>query len=381
MTRTLLTGARIFDGRAVHDGLGLLIEDGLVAAILPGGQAGDVPPVDLGGGWLAPGFVDLQVNGGGGAMLGDAPASESLARICAAHGRLGTTGLLPTLISDRPETTRAVIEAAIAAAQAGLPGLLGLHLEGPHLDPRRCGAHDPALLCPMTDADLALFLRAAAALPALMVTLAPEAATPAQITALAQAGVIVSLGHSGCDSAAARAAFDAGARAVTHLFNAMSPLGHRAPGLVGAALDDARISAGLIADGVHVLPEVLRIAVAAKRGAGRLFLVTDAMAVAGTDAAGFALQGRPIRRAAGQLVLADGTLAGADCDMAACLRVMVGQVGLTPAEALAMATSVPADLIGQGHRAGRIAAGRSADLVHLDDDLRLTQAWRAGVSL
>lgn len=381
MTRTLLTGARIFDGTAVHDGLGLLIEDGLVAAILPGGQAGDVPPVDLGGGWLAPGFIDLQVNGGGGAMLGDAPVSESLARICAAHGRLGTAGLLPTLISDRPDTTRAVIEAATVAAQAGLPGLLGLHLEGPHLDPRRCGAHDPALLCPMTDADLALLLRAAAALPALMVTLAPEAATPAQIAALAQAGVIVSLGHSGCDSAAARAAFDAGARAVTHLFNAMSPLGHRAPGLVGAALDDARISAGLIADGVHVLPEVLRIAVAAKRGAGRLFLVTDAMAVAGTDAAGFVLQGRPIRRTAGQLVLADGTLAGADCDMATCLRVMVGQVGLTPAEALAMATSVPADLIGQGHRAGRIAAGRSADLVHLDDDLHLTRVWRAGVSL
>jgi N-acetylglucosamine-6-phosphate deacetylase len=344
----------------------------VAAAQAPVGEA-----VRLGGGTLAPGFVDLQVNGGDGIMLDAAAGAAGIARICAAHGRLGATGLAPTLITDTPEATAAVIAAGVEAAAAGVPGFLGLHLEGPHLDPRRKGAHDPALIRPMTEADLARLREAARRLPALVVTLAPAAATPAQVAALVEAGAVVSLGHADCTLAEARAMADAGARLVTHLFNAMSGLGHREPGLAGAALDDGRLSAGLIADGLHVAPAALRIALAAKRGPGRAFLVTDAMAPAGTDMAEFALGGRRVLRRDGRLTLEDGTLAGADCDMAQGLRVLTGPVGLGLAEALAMATSAPADAIGRGDL-GRIAPGAPADFVHLDAKLRLAGVWRGG---
>ncbi len=380
MSRHAFAGARIFDGERIHDDRALLVEDGRISALLGPGDRPDAPTTDLGGGLLSPGFVDLQVNGGGGVMLGDAPVDESLARICETHARLGTTTLLPTLISDTPETTRAVIAAGLEAARAGLPGFAGLHLEGPHLDPRRKGAHDPARLRPMSEEDLALLLDARAGLPALVVTLAPEAASLEQIHALAQAGVTVSLGHTDTTGAEARRAFDRGARMVTHLFNAMSQLGGREPGLVGAALD-AEVSAGLIADGVHVAPATLRVAIRAKRGGDRLFLVTDAMAVAGTDTTGFTLGSRRILRRDARLTLEDGTLAGADCDMAACLRVTVEEVGLPVARALAMATSAPADAAGLGHVAGRLAPGRTADFVHLTEELSLNRVWRAGQPL
>jgi len=380
MSLHAFAGARIFDGDRIHDDMALLVEDGRISALVRPGDLPDAPTTDLGGGLLAPGFVDLQVNGGGGVMLGDAPVAESLARIGETHARLGTTSLLPTLISDTPETTRAVIAAGLDAVRTGLPGFAGLHLEGPHLDPRRKGAHDPARLRPMRDEDLALLLDARAGLPALVVTLAPEAASLEQIHALAQAGVTVSLGHTDTAGSEARRAFDRGARMVTHLFNAMSQLGSREPGLVGAALD-AGVSAGLIADGIHVAPGTLRVAIRAKRGDGHLFLVTDAMAVAGTDAAGFTLGARRILRRDGRLTLEDGTLAGADCDMAACLRVTVEEVGLPIARALAMATSIPADAAGLGHAVGHLAPGRAADFVHLADELSLNRVWRAGQPL
>lgn len=379
MTRRLFAGAAVFDGERLRQGAAVVVEDGRVAAVVPEADAPQGETTRLDGGVLAPGFVDLQVNGGGGIMLDAAAGVAGIARICAAHGRLGTAGLLPTLITDTAEATRAVIAAGIAAGRAGVPGFLGLHLEGPHLDPRRKGAHDPARIRPMDAADVAALVEAAARLPALMVTLAPEAATPAQIAALAGAGAIVSLGHSDAGLGAARAAIDAGARAVTHLFNAMSPLGHREPGLVGAALDDGRVSAGLIADGVHVAPEAIRIALAAKRGPGRVFLVTDAMAPAGTDLAAFTLGGRRILRADGRLTLEDGTLAGADCDMPHCLRFLTG-AGVGLAEALAMATATPADVIGR-RDVGRLAPGARADMVHLDAGLRLSGVWRGGERL
>lgn len=380
MSRTVFTGAAVFDGSALREGAVVVVEDGLVAAVLSTAEtpAGDLTRLE--GGLLAPGFVDLQVNGGDGIMLDAAAGVEGVARICAAHGRLGTTGLLPTLITDRPEATRAVIAAGIAAAAAGVRGFLGLHLEGPHLDPRRKGAHDPALIRPMDEPDVTALCAAAGRLPALMVTLAPEAATPAQIAALAGAGVIVSLGHSDCGLAEARAAVEAGARAVTHLFNAMSPLGHREPGLVGAALDAGGVSAGLIADGVHVAAEAARVALAAKRGPGRVFLVTDAMAVAGTDLAAFTLGGRRVLRRDGRLTLEDGTLAGADCDIPRCLRWLTGAAGVELAEALRMATAYPVDLLGRTD-IGRLAPGARADLVHLDADLRLSGVWRGGERL
>jgi N-acetylglucosamine-6-phosphate deacetylase len=371
----------VFDGDRMHADAALVVEDGRVAAIVPRAEAPSGERVALAGGILAPGLVDLQVNGGGGVLLNDAPDVDGIRAICAAHARLGTTGLLPTLITDTPEVTRAVVEAGIAATEARVPGFLGLHLEGPHLDRRRKGAHDPALIRPMTAEDLAALLGAARRLPALLVTLAPESATPAQVAALAGAGAVVSIGHSDTGIAAARAAFAAGARCVTHLFNAMSQLGNREPGLVGAALDAEGVRAGLIADGIHVAPESMRAALAAKRGADGIFLVTDAMPVAGTDLTEFALNGRRILRRDGRLTLEDGTLAGADIDFAGAIRVLVREVGLTPAQALRMATAVPAAVIGAEARCGRLAPGMPADLVHLDVDLALAGVWRAGRSI
>jgi N-acetylglucosamine-6-phosphate deacetylase len=270
------------------------------------------------------------------------------------------------------------VEAGVAAAAAAVPGFLGLHLEGPHLDPRRKGAHDPRLIRPMQDADLALLTDAARRLPVLIVTVAPASVTPAQISALAAAGAVVSLGHSDAGAAEAEAAFAAGARMVTHLFNAMSQLGNREPGLVGAALDAEGVRAGLIADGIHVAPISMRLALAAKRGADGIFLVTDAMAVAGTDLDGFTLNGRQILRRDGRLTLADGTLAGADLDFATSIRVLV-RTGATLAQALRMATAAPAAAIGLGDRRGRLAVGLPADLVHLDAGLGLRGIWRAGL--
>ncbi len=371
--RQVWRGARVFDGESLRDGVAVVVEDGIVAGVVRDTGAGH----DLGGGVLAPGFLDLQVNGGGGAMLGQGDPDAALATICAVHARLGTTGLLPTLITTDPATTSAVIAAAQRAARTGLPGFMGLHLEGPHLDPRRKGAHEAALIRPMTADDLAALIAAARALPALMVTLAPEAATPGQIAALAAAGAVVSLGHSDCSEETARIAFAAGARGVTHLFNAMSPLGHRAPGLVGAALDSG-VFAGIIPDGVHVALAPFRLA--AKAAEGRLYAVTDAMAVAGTDGSGFTLNGRAIRRETGRLTLADGTLAGADITLPQALRWMVEVADLSLAAALAMMTRIPARVLGLRDR-GMIAPGRRADFVHLRPDLSLSATWRAGIRL
>ncbi len=374
MTRArALAGAEVFDGARIRRGQAVLIEGARVAALLPEDDLPDSAELErLPGGTLAPGFVDLQVNGGGGVMLGEALSPEGVAGIARAHARLGATSILPTLISDRPEATAAAIEAVAAACAFGAPGVAGLHLEGPHL--ARAGAHDPARLRPMTDADLALYLDAAARLPCLMLTVAPEAATPEQVARLAGAGAIVALGHTDAPAETCAALFAAGARVVTHLFNAMSQLSPRAPGLVGAALEAGGVDAGLIADGTHVDPAAIRVALRAKAGPGQLFLVTDAMAVAGTDARAFRLGGREIRRAEGRLTLPDGTLAGADLDMAAALRVMTGAVGLDRARALAMATAIPGRLAG-------LAPGAPADLVHLDEGLALRRVWQGGVEV
>ncbi|MCA0272452.1 MAG: N-acetylglucosamine-6-phosphate deacetylase [Proteobacteria bacterium] len=376
-----LTGARIFDGENLGPG-DLLIEGGEVAALLPVGSA--VPGAEvlrLDGGILAPGFVDLQINGGGGLMLNDRPELATVELMASANAGLGALTILPTLITDTPEVTEAAVDAVADAAAKAVPGIAGLHLEGPHLSLARKGAHDPALIRPMTEADLGFLLDAARRLPRLLVTLAPESVAPEQIARLAGAGIIVSLGHSDCSYADARAAITAGAHVATHLFNAMSQLGNREPGLVGAVLDDGRISAGLIADTVHVHPAAIRSALAAKRGPGEIFLVTDAMAPAGTDLASFTLNGRTIRREDGRLTLADGTLAGADLDFPRALRVLRDEVGVPLDRALRMATLTPARVIGLQDRCGRIAVGRRADLVHLSDGLKLQAIWQGGQSL
>ena len=371
--RTVFAGADVFDGTVLHRGASVVVDSGIVSQILPAGATASGAVERLAGGILAPGFIDLQVNGGGGWQVDGRATAAKLADLCAVHARLGATGILPTLITDTPQATAAVIAAGVAAV--GVPGFLGLHLEGPHLDPRRKGAHDPALIRPMAEADLARLLEAAALLPALMLTVAPEAVTPDQIGRLAAAGVVVNLGHSDCDAGTARQAEAAGARCATHLFNAMSQLGNREPGLVGAVLSGS-MAAGMIADGLHVAPATMRVALAA-RDKG-IFLVSDCMGVAGTDATELRLGGRRILRQGGRLVLEDGTLAGADLTLDRAVGVLVREVGVAPERALAMATSVPAAVIGAADRHGHLAAGRAATFVHLDKSCVLQAVWRDG---
>ncbi|AOF91183.1 N-acetylglucosamine-6-phosphate deacetylase [Sinorhizobium sp. RAC02] len=376
---TAITGARIFDGDLWHENSALLIDDGKVAAIVPRrGAPADARAVPMDGLSLVPGFVDLQVNGGGGVLLNEQPDLEGIRTICAAHARFGTTGLLPTLITDNRAVTTQTITAGLAAQKAAVPGFLGLHLEGPHLSVARKGAHDPALIRPMEDADLSRTIDARKGLDALLMTLAPENATNTQIAALHAAGVTVSLGHSDCGYDIAAAAVEAGARMMTHLFNAMSPLGHREPGMVGAALDLGHLNAGLIADGFHVHPASIAAALRAKRGPGRIFLVTDAMSTIGTDMTSFFLNGREIFREGGRLTLADGTLAGADIDMASCIRYMRDHVGLDLEEALRMASLYPAEAIGMTGRKGRLTHGHDADFAVIDDDVNVLSTWIGG---
>lgn len=373
MMTQVIAGARLFDGRHLLADHALIVDDGRISAVLPQAQAGS--PTHHAHGLIAPAFIDLQVNGGGGLMVDGGTDAAALHHICATHRRLGCAGVLPTLITDTPEATAQVIAAGIAAARADTPGFLGLHLEGPHLDPRRKGAHDPALIRPMTEDDLARLCDAARGLPVLMVTLAPESATSQQITALTRAGAIVSLGHTDCDFDTARAAFAAGARAATHLFNAMSQMGHRSPGLAGAVLSGT-LHAGLIADGVHVHHAAMQVALAARPEG--IFLVTDCMAFAGTDLTEMQLHGRRILRRDGRLTLPDETLAGADLRMDRAIGTLVRDCAVPVARALAMATSVPANLVGLGREMGHLAPGRAADLVLLDDDLQLKAIWQQG---
>jgi len=372
MGRMAFTGARIFDGAEFRDGA-LIVEGGRVVGI--GRPEGHV--VELGGGVIAPGFLDLQVNGSGGIAVDEHCDLAKLETVCAVQARLGATGCLPTLITDTYDTTARVVEAGIAATKAKVPGFLGLHLEGPHLDRKRKGAHDPALIRPMEARDLAMMIEAAAELPALMVTVAPESVTLDQIAAMAAAGIVVSLGHSDCSAAVATAAMAAGARCATHLFNAMSQLGNREPGLVGAVLGSGGF-AGLIADGVHVAPLAMRVALAAKRE--RVFLVSDCMALAGTTMTEFKLGGRRILRTEGRLTLADGTLAGADLTLPQAVKVLVEDVGVAAERALAMASAIPAAVIGRGD-IGHLRAGAKADMVHLSPEWALQAVWRGGIAV
>ena len=311
-------------------------------------------------------------------MLNDHPDLASIETICRAHMPFGTTALLPTLITDTPEITAAAIAAGAEAARRKLPGFLGLHLEGPHLSLARKGAHDPKLIRPMNEADQAALIAARAQLPVLQTTVAPESASAAQVEALAKAGIVVSLGHSDTDYATATAYVAAGASMATHLFNAMSQIGNREPGLAGAAIDSSTMFAGLIADGIHVHPATIEIALKSKQGPGRIFLVTDAMATIGTKMTEFTLNGRTIYRKDGSLRLADGTLAGADLDMISAVRFMHKVVGIDLAEALRMASFYAAEAVGQSHRLGRFAKGTAADIVALSDDVGMKGTWIGG---
>ena len=372
----LLTNARIFTGDEILQGWGLRLADGLVQELLaPGASAGDTAMTDLGGDLLAPGFIDCQVNGGGGILFTDQPDVATISAIATAHRKFGTTGLLPTLISTDWESMTAAAAAVQTARKQGLAGLLGLHFEGPYLNPERKGAHDGAQIRPLDNTALDLF--ASADLGSVVVTLAPEMVPPGTIRRLADAGVRICAGHSAASHDQITAALGEGLAGFTHLFNAMPAMASRQPGIVGAALADRNSYCGIIADGHHVHPTTLRVALAAKT-AGRMLLVTDAMPSVGGSGDSFQLAGRTVNVSDGRCTLADGTLAGSNLDMATAVRNTVNLLEQTLEEALRMASLYPAEFLGLAHERGRIAPGYRADLVQLDDDLNVRRTWIGG---
>jgi N-acetylglucosamine-6-phosphate deacetylase len=360
----------------IREDLCVLVEDGRIVEIVEEAPAG-TERVDLAGQYLLPGFIDVQVNGGGGRLFNDDPSVETIAIMAAAHRRFGTTGLLPTLISDDFSVTERAMAAVDEAIDRGVPGVLGIHIEGPFLSRARRGIHLASMLKQFDDRFVEALCSARNGRT--LVTVAPECISPAQISTLVEAGVIVAAGHSDADYETVRAAMDAGMSGFTHLFNAMSQLTNRAPGMVGAALEDRSTFAGIIVDGHHVHPATFRIAVSAK-GIDRMMLVTDAMSTVGGGDPDFMLQGRAIRREGNRLVSEDGVLAGSTLTMAAALANAIEQSGLTLSSAVKMATSTPAHFLGLQAEAGAISVGLRADLVAMRDDFTVTRTWISGVS-
>jgi N-acetylglucosamine-6-phosphate deacetylase len=363
--------ARLFTGDTMLTNHAVLIEAGRIRDVVQAhGIAGERLDENL---ILAPGFIDVQVNGGGGVLFNDSPDLPTLKQMVRAHRRFGTTALLPTLITDTDEKLRQAVDTVATALAAGEPGIAGLHLEGPFLNPARRGVHRADLIRPLLPGDLA-YLRTTALRP-LLLTLAPEMVSSDIVCALRDAGIIVGIGHTDATCEQAR---DSGARGYTHLFNAMPPLLGRAPGPVGAALDDSQCYAGLIVDGHHVHSASLRIALRALTPA-RAMLVTDAMASVGADIDSFLLQGQRITVAGGRLTTPEGTLAGAHLDMASAVRNAVTLLGATLPDALRMASATPADFLGIAEARGRLLPGCAADMVAITEDVDVRAVWVGGV--
>ncbi len=353
----------------------VLVDEGLIVDAMPSAAC----PADISrralDGDLVPGFIDLQVNGGGGILFNDHPTVEGIKAIGEAHRRFGTTGFLPTLISDDLDTVARAIRAVDDAIERGIAGVLGIHVEGPFLNQARKGIHDAAKFRILDEqaVDLLSSLRHGRTL----VTLAPELAPPGAIRALVDRGVVVAAGHTAATYEDVRAAFAEGLSGFTHLFNAMTQLGSREPGAVGAALEHRPSWCGLIVDGHHVHPASLRVALAAK-GAEKLVLVTDAMPPVGSDQSEFRLGGQLIRCDGDRCTSADGTLAGSNLDMAAAVRNAVRLMGVDLATAVRMASEVPASVMGFAGERGSIRAGLRADLVLVDGKGEVIETWISG---
>ena len=379
MKPTVLTNATVFTGKSVHENSAIVIENGLIADLI----LGDRPPraraieIDLQGRRLAPGFIDIQVNGGGGVLFNDAPTVDVLRVIGKAHSRFGTTGFLPTLTSDDNDVMRAAIDAVRRARRERVPGVLGLHLEGPYLNPRRCGAHDAGKFRKIDQEGIEI-LTSLVGGAVTLVTLAPEMTSREVIELLCSAGVIVFAGHSEADYEQCRRAVASGLSGFTHLFNAMPPMRSRAPGMVGAALDLDDPVFSIIADGHHVHPASLRVALGANKR-GKAVLVTDAMPTVGSTLTEFKLGGDKVTLKDGVLRNRRGSLAGSHLNMLDAVRNIMELTSLDWPEALRMASSYPARAIGVADRRGYILPGYRADLLELEENMTLYRTWIAGV--
>jgi N-acetylglucosamine-6-phosphate deacetylase len=379
MPLVALVNGRILLDAGLVEGQCVLLEGSRILDIVPDSdpRCRTAERHDLGGHLLLPGFIDSQVNGGGGVLFNDSPSIESIQAIGRAHRKFGTTGFLPTLISDDLDVVARAIAAVQAAIRAGVPGVLGIHIEGPFLNVARKGVHDPAKLRELDVSAVGLLTSMKAGRT--LVTLAPEVTTPDIIQKLARAGVVVSAGHSNATYGEIVTALRHGLTGFTHLFNAMSQLTGREPGVVGAALDDTASWCGIIVDGEHTNPVVLRIALRCKPH-NRFMLVTDAMPGVGTDQTSFSLQGRRITVSGHVCLDESGRLAGSNIDMASCVRNAVSMLGLPLTEAVQMASRNPAEFLGLGHEVGRIAPGYRANLVLTTDRLEVVDTWIDGRS-
>ena len=367
---------RVFDGRRWHDKAAVLVRDGAVVGLSPWSEVPHSWPQQRipAGAFLAPGFIDLQVNGGAGVLLNDEPTVGGMRAIAKAHRRYGTTACLPTLITDTQGQMHAAVEAARTIS--GQDGILGLHLEGPFINPQRPGVHRADRIARPDAKDLE-FLCQLSKIGRSLVTLAPECVPTGFIRSLVLAGVRVSIGHSEATASDVAQAVSDGATGVTHLFNAMPSLRARSPGIVGATLAEPRLTAGLILDGIHVDPVSVRAAFFAK-GADRIALVTDAMPTVGSTVNRFELQGRKVQLLDGRLTTEAGTLAGAHLDMASAVRNAVDLAHLPLEDALRAASLTPAQYLGLEREIGAIIPGARADLVALDSELKVTGVWLGG---
>ena len=370
-----LTNCHIYTGSTCLEGPAVLIDGRRISAIV---AAGDIPTGarlhDLQGGHLAPGFIDTQVNGGGGVMFNDAPSVETITRIAKAHRRFGTTGLLPTLITDSHARMAEAIDAVAAALAEGVPGVLGIHLEGPNISSERSGMHEKRYIADFHEEDIS---RLGALEAARIVTLAPECAAPGLIAQLVAKGVRVSAGHTAATAEQIDAAAGEGLSGITHLFNAMSQFNSRAPGVVGAALAHPDLWCGIIVDGFHAHDRSVAAAWRAKRP-GKLFLVSDAMAPVGASMDSFVSAGEKISVKDGCCRTTDGRLAGSALDMARAVRNCVARIGIPLDEALRMAATYPAEYLQLDGTLGKIEAGFDASLVWLDKELNVRATWIDG---
>jgi N-acetylglucosamine-6-phosphate deacetylase len=377
--RTALVNGRILSGERIVSGQTVLISAGRIEDVVLSDdpRCRDAVSVDLQGQILLPGFIDVQVNGGGGVLFNDDPSPESIRAIGSAHRRFGTTGFMPTLISDDLDTIGQAIAAVQASLDAQLPGALGIHIEGPFLNWARRGVHDPKHLRRLDNAVISLLCSLRGGRTVL--TLAPEMTTTDMIAQLSASGILISAGHSDANFAQTSAAIEHGVRGFTHLFNAMAPLAPREPGIVGAALYDDRTWCGIIVDGHHVDPVMLKLALRCKRH-DRFMLVTDAMPPVGSPEPSFVLQGRTIHVKDGVCRDENGVLAGTGLDMATAVRNAVSLLGLELAEAARMASEYPAAFLGLERELGRIETGYRANLALLDDDLQVSRTWIEGIA-
>lgn len=373
MTQKRFHAKRLFDGQAFLDDQVLTIVDGQIMAIDQDISNSDITVNGL----VAPGFIDLQVNGGGGALFNDSPSVDNLKTIMSAHAKFGTTAMMPTLITDKIEIMQQAAEAISQAISEGVPGIVGIHFEGPHLSIDKKGTHCADYIRPISDAEWQVLSRQD--LGQIIVTLAPETVSSEDVSRMVKLGINVCLGHTNADYKTTQQAIDAGASGFTHLFNAMSPLQGREPGVVGAALLNNHTSCGLIVDGFHVDYASCKLAIQAKPQ-GKVFLVTDAMPPVGTDQTQFALYDRTVYVDNGKLTSTTGELAGSSLDMASAVKNTHQKLGIELGEAIRMASVYPAQYLYQNKTVirGELIPGKQADMVVLNDDLSVQETWVAG---